>query len=66
MIPFSRPRINQKIIDEVTDVQKADGLQRGQRLSFFEKELTAYCTIQLLLLLIHGRWDRKFFFTGGE
>jgi dTDP-4-amino-4,6-dideoxygalactose transaminase len=43
MIPFSPPRIDQKIIDEVTKVLKSGWITTGPRTKQFEKELTAYC-----------------------
>ncbi len=43
MIPFSPPRIDQKIIDEVTKVLQSGWITTGTRTKQFEKELTAYC-----------------------
>ncbi len=43
MIPFSPPRIDQKVIDEVTKVLKSGWITTGPRTKQFEKELTAYC-----------------------
>lgn len=43
MIPFSPPRIDQKIIDEVTDALKSGWITTGPKTKLFEKELTAYC-----------------------
>jgi dTDP-4-amino-4,6-dideoxygalactose transaminase len=43
MIPFSPPRIDQKIIDEVTKVLKSGWITTGPRTKQFEKELSAYC-----------------------
>lgn len=43
MIPFSPPRIDQKIIDEVTKVLKSGWITTGPRTKAFEKELSAYC-----------------------
>ena len=43
MIPFSPPRIDQKIIDEVTAALKSGWITTGPRTKKFEKELTAYC-----------------------
>lgn len=42
MIPFSPPRIDQKIIDEVTDTLKSGWITTGPKTKRFEKELTAY------------------------
>lgn len=43
MIPFSPPRIDQKIIDEVTAALKSGWITTGPRAKQFEKELTTYC-----------------------
>jgi dTDP-4-amino-4,6-dideoxygalactose transaminase len=43
MIPFSPPRIDQKIIDEVTAALQSGWITTGPRTKQFEKELTAYC-----------------------
>jgi dTDP-4-amino-4,6-dideoxygalactose transaminase len=43
MIPFSPPRIDQKIIDEVTKVLQSGWITTGPRTKQFEKQLTAYC-----------------------
>lgn len=43
MIPFSPPRIDQKIIDEVTDTLRSGWITTGPKTKRFEKELTAYC-----------------------
>ena len=43
MIPFSPPRIDQKIIDEVTKVLQSGWITTGPRTKQFEKELTKYC-----------------------
>ena len=43
MIPFSPPRIDQKIIDEVTAALKSGWITTGPRTKQFEKELTTYC-----------------------
>lgn len=42
MIPFSPPRIDQKIIDEVTDTLKSGWITTGPKTKRFEKELSAY------------------------
>ncbi|MCF8386600.1 MAG: DegT/DnrJ/EryC1/StrS aminotransferase family protein [Bacteroidales bacterium] len=42
MIPFSPPRIDQKIIDEVTDTLRSGWITTGPRTKLFEKKLTAY------------------------
>src|SRR5579872_4512558 len=43
MIPFSPPRIDQKIIDEVTATLKSGWITTGPRTKLFEKKITAYC-----------------------
>ncbi len=43
MIPFSPPRIDQKIIDEVVKTLKSGWITTGPRTKRFEKELTSYC-----------------------
>lgn len=43
MIPFSPPRIDQKIIDAVTEALKSGWITTGPRTKQFEKEITAYC-----------------------
>jgi len=42
MIPFSPPRIDQKIIDEVNDALKSGWITTGPRTKKFEKMITAY------------------------
>jgi dTDP-4-amino-4,6-dideoxygalactose transaminase len=51
MIPFSPPRIDQKIIDEVTDTLKSGWITTGPKTKRFEKEITAYCGHQATLCL---------------
>ena len=43
MIPFSPPRIDQKIIDEVTAALKSGWITTGPRTKLFEKKITEYC-----------------------
>lgn len=43
MIPFSPPRIDQKIIDEVTDALKSGWITTGPKTKAFEKKITEYC-----------------------
>ncbi len=43
MIPFSPPRIDQKIIDEVVDTLKSGWITTGPKTKRFEKLLSAYC-----------------------
>jgi dTDP-4-amino-4,6-dideoxygalactose transaminase len=51
MIPFARPRIDQKIIDEVTAVLKSGWLTTGPRTKLFEERLTAYSGCKKTLCL---------------
>ena len=43
MIPFSPPRIDQKVIDEVTEALKSGWITTGPRTKRFEKEISTYC-----------------------
>ncbi len=43
MIPFSPPRIDQKIIDEVNAALKSGWITTGPRTKLFEKKITEYC-----------------------
>ncbi|MGQ9847170.1 MAG: DegT/DnrJ/EryC1/StrS family aminotransferase [Bacteroidales bacterium] len=43
MIPFSPPRIDDKIIAEVVDTLKSGWITTGPNTKLFEKKLTAYC-----------------------
>lgn len=43
MIPFSPPRIDQIIIDEVTEVLKSGWITTGPRTKALEKKITNYC-----------------------
>ncbi len=51
MIPFSPPRIDQKIIDEVVETLKSGWITTGPRTKHFEKEITAYCGCKVTLAL---------------
>lgn len=42
MIPFSPPRIDQKIIDEVVDTLQSGWITTGPKTKLFEKQLTTY------------------------
>jgi len=46
MIPFSPPRIDDKIIAEVTAALKSGWITTGPRTKQFEKDITAYCGCQ--------------------
>jgi dTDP-4-amino-4,6-dideoxygalactose transaminase len=43
MIPFSPPRIDDKIIEEVTSALKSGWITTGPRTKLFEKKITEYC-----------------------
>ncbi|MES2798913.1 MAG: DegT/DnrJ/EryC1/StrS aminotransferase family protein [Bacteroidota bacterium] len=43
MIPFSPPRIDQKVIDEVNAALLSGWITTGPRTKLFEKNITAYC-----------------------
>src|SRR5574343_148420 len=43
MIPFSQPRIDQKVIDEVTADLQSGWITTGPRTKLFEKKITEYC-----------------------
>lgn len=43
MIPFSPPRIDQRVIDEVTEALKSGWITTGPRTKLFEKKLTEFC-----------------------
>ncbi len=43
MIPFSPPRIDEKIIDEVSDALRSGWITTGPRTKKFEKMISAYC-----------------------
>jgi len=43
MIPFSPPRIDQKVIDEVVDTLKSGWITTGPKTKEFERRLTVYC-----------------------
>jgi dTDP-4-amino-4,6-dideoxygalactose transaminase len=43
MIPFSPPRIDDKIIDAVTEALKSGWITTGPRTKSLEKEISAYC-----------------------
>lgn len=51
LIPFSPPRIDQKIIDEVTDTLRSGWITTGPKTKRFEKELSAYYGAQATLCL---------------
>ena len=51
MIPFSPPRIDQKIIDEVVDTLKSGWITTGPKTKRLEKNLSAYCGAHAVLCL---------------
>ncbi|MFN2426230.1 MAG: DegT/DnrJ/EryC1/StrS family aminotransferase [Candidatus Binatia bacterium] len=51
MIPFSPPRIDQKIIDEVVDTLKSGWITTGPKTKRLEKNLAAYCGAPAALCL---------------
>lgn len=46
MIPFSPPRIDQKVIDEVTAALQSGWITTGPRTKLFEKRISEYCDIK--------------------
>ncbi len=51
MIPFSPPRIDQKIIDEVTDTLRSGWITTGPKTRLFEKRLAKYCDVKSVICL---------------
>ena len=51
MIPFSPPRIDQKIIDEVVSTLRSGWITTGPRTKLFEKRIAEYCGIKAVLCL---------------
>ncbi|HEU4716992.1 MAG TPA: DegT/DnrJ/EryC1/StrS family aminotransferase [Bacteroidia bacterium] len=51
MIPFSPPRIDQKIIDEVTATLRSGWITTGPKTKLFEKKLAEYCGAKSVLCL---------------
>lgn len=51
MIPFSPPRIDDKIIDEVAATLRSGWITTGPRTKAFEKRITAYCGNKATLCL---------------
>ena len=54
MIPFSPPRIDQKVIDEVVDTLKSGWITTGPKTKEFERRLTAYCGNKATLAVNSG------------
>jgi len=59
MIPFSPPRIDQKIIDEVVDTLKSGWITTGPKTKQFEKQIAQFCGAPAVLGV--SAWT-----TGGE
>jgi dTDP-4-amino-4,6-dideoxygalactose transaminase len=49
MIPFSPPRIDDKIIAEVTDALKSGWITTGPKTKLFEKKIANYCNVSNVL-----------------
>lgn len=49
MIPFSPPRIDDKIIAEVTDTLKSGWITTGPKTKLFEKKIANYCNVSNVL-----------------
>lgn len=49
LIPFSPPRIDDKIVEEVVDTLKSGWITTGPKTKKFEKELAEYCEVSDLL-----------------
>jgi len=48
-IPFSQPRIDQKVIDEVVDTLKSGWVNNGPKTKLFENKITEYCNCKSTL-----------------
>ncbi len=46
MIPFSPPRIDKRVIDEVTKALESGWITTGPRTKEFEKQISAYCGVK--------------------
>src|SRR6202007_2223874 len=51
MIPFSPPRVDQKIIDHVTEVLRSGWITTGPKTKLFEKKIAEYCGCPAVLCL---------------
>lgn len=49
MIPFSPPRIDDKIVAEVTDALKSGWITTGPKTKLFEKKICEYCNVSNVL-----------------
>ena len=54
MIPFSPPRVDDKIIDEVVDALKSGWITTGPKTKLFEKEITKYTGAKATICLNSG------------
>lgn len=54
MIPFSPPRIDDEIIEEVVDSLKSGWITTGPKTKLFEREITAYVNTQKTICLNSG------------
>ena len=54
MIPFSPPRMDQKIIDEVIDTLKSGWITTGPKTKLFEKKITEYTSCKATLCVSSG------------
>ena len=60
MIPFSPPRIDQKVLDEVNAALLSGWITTGPRTKLFEKKLRHIVVVRPPSQLIHGRWAWRF------
>jgi len=51
MIPFSPPRIDQKIIDEVIDTLRSGWITTGPKTKLFERKLAEFCGVSSVLCI---------------
>ncbi|HBS88014.1 MAG: capsular biosynthesis protein [Bacteroidetes bacterium GWF2_38_335] len=49
MIPFSPPKIDQKVIDEVSDALRSGWITTGPKTKLFEKKIAEYCKAEKVL-----------------
>ncbi|MEZ7497306.1 DegT/DnrJ/EryC1/StrS aminotransferase family protein [Flavobacterium sp. Arc3] len=49
LIPFSPPRIDNKVIDEITKALQSGWITTGPRTKLFEKKIAAYCKVSNVL-----------------
>lgn len=49
MIPFSPPRIDDKIVEEVTDSLRSGWITTGPKTKLFEKKIAEYCNVENVL-----------------